>query len=548
MNTLLNNFSEKVNKSRLSGKTDTDILNFLAQKDASLSKNIQISRKTYGNNSNGISNDRDLVNYLSEKYGGQTPTVSSVPLKEQEPQKKASLLNKAGGFFGKILDTGSKLVNPTINAIQTGTMQPIREVQRLIPGGKTGEETYNTPFGKVEDVRTQSKLKSAGQAIDIASFGLPVEKVITKPISWLGKFAAGTAKRIGGTLTGKGVEVIDQIIKSPQLAKTGLSGESVDILKKLSSDIRDKTINLSQKAISDYEKALTELPKRLGRAPKVLTDKTKTTILAGGKKYVLSKQGVKSYLTEKLRNFGVKVNPTKKEFDFLESPLRKSEENILREVFNVVDKWTDTSPVGLNKLAVKIGNYRKAGDQSETLNAIVGGLKNNVRKYIGKRVPAVQELNNAFSIKEDFIDAVRKEFSIPNNLKSREGILKVARKVEQIFNSNKELTRELLQEMEQKTGINVLPIEAGRQLSSAPSRAQVSIGDSARGLIQSVIPPKFIGEIARQTGIAKQNIETALNASQPLITLLREYKPVERVAIINAILSIFDVSNRNNQE
>jgi ABC-type Zn uptake system ZnuABC Zn-binding protein ZnuA len=317
------------------------------------------------------------------------------------------------------------------------------------------------------------------------------------------------------------------------VAKIGLRGQDTEVLKNTAKAARDAVIDLSRQANKEYEQALDALPKRLGRIPQEATAQAKSIIKIGGQKVALTKQGFKAYLTETLRDFGVKVNAKKAEFDFTESPLRVSEENILKEVFDVIQAWKDTSPKGLNRLAVKIGNYRKPGDQSDALNSIIGGLKNNIRKYIGKRVPAVKELNDRYMQREDFIDALRAELSIPNNIKTTEGIIKTSRKIEQLFNSNKELARELVEQLQGLQKFDILSAEAGRQLAQAPSRAQVTIGDSFRGFVQTVIPPRAIGEIAATTGIATQKIK-------PLITHLQNLSVPERIAVFSFFTDLFE--------
>lgn len=61
----------KIDQARNLGKTDTEILEYLSGKDASVADKISQARK--------LRNDRDVLNYLSTRATGKMPTVASVP-------------------------------------------------------------------------------------------------------------------------------------------------------------------------------------------------------------------------------------------------------------------------------------------------------------------------------------------------------------------------------------------------------------------------------------------------------------------------------------
>lgn len=83
---MLQNFNQKVDQSRSQlGWSDTQILDFLGTKDPSLKQKVDQSRQMYATGSAPFTNDRDLVNWLSQKFSGQAPKVASNPDPSQQP-------------------------------------------------------------------------------------------------------------------------------------------------------------------------------------------------------------------------------------------------------------------------------------------------------------------------------------------------------------------------------------------------------------------------------------------------------------------------------
>lgn len=384
----------------------------------------------------------------------------------------------------------------------------------LAGAGQKLQQAESTAKGVIKSAAAGAAI---GGALPVAGEALGLAK------RFLGAAAKGTAASISGA----GSDAIQAVIDNPKAAQAGLREDATGTLKNISSTIRGKVSNLAKEAQDEYSASIANLPKRLGRNPEVLTAGQKTTIKVGGQTYKLSMQGVKANLTSQLRKFGVEVNPKKAEFDFLEAPFVGGEEQTLKKVFDVVQKWKDTTPEGLNKLAIKVGQYRKSGVQSPELNSVIDATKKGVRDYIGKRVPAVAELNSKYSQVQDFIDAIDQELA--TNGKFKGGTteqINTAKKISTIFNKNKDLARELVARLE--GGNEILGKEAGRELSAGVSRSSASIGDLTKGAIQSIIPPRAIGEVAAATGIAHENLA-------PILAGLKNLQPAERILLIQLL-------------
>ncbi len=114
---LLSQFAEKVEKSRNVGKTDTEILNYLANQNSEIASKISQSRSLYSKVGSKVTNDRDLINYLTQRYSGRFPAIESVSLEEGAKIKR----DTEKGY------TGPKT---SIGKLALGTAQGINELYR----------------------------------------------------------------------------------------------------------------------------------------------------------------------------------------------------------------------------------------------------------------------------------------------------------------------------------------------------------------------------------------------------------------------------------
>jgi len=470
-------------------------------------KGVEITKGIF---KGGLSTARGAGRLLGSITGGQL-----VPEEKPEIFKPQNRLQEIGFFgeqiaefflpggaatklskVGKLGALGGKLGKATRLGVRAGTEAGLIGGQTAVQTGEFGEEAR------------------AGAGIGAV---VPIIGPITKGAFGLtSRLFKSFSKNIAGAITGKGVDVIEQVIAKPEQARVGLRGDEVKVIENVATKILQGVKNIKQSASNAYAKALEELPQRLGRNPKVLTEGQKTTIKVDGETFVLTMKGLKDKVTSSLRKFGVDVNRTKKEFDFIQSPFVDSEEKLLKKAFELIDNWKDTTPKGFNDLAIKISKFRKSGTASKEFNNVIDDLSRQARSYISDRVPAVGKLNAQFEKEQDFLEVLIKELSIPSGKISPQAIKQVAGKIDKLFNSNKALSRSFIEQLEKREGIDILATEAGRQLGQAPSRAAVSIGDTIRTLVNTIITPKSIGELAALTGIASQKLEPVLQQIKKL--------------------------------
>lgn len=457
-----------------------------------------------------------------------------------QPVQENSFLSKIGSTAKTVLDKITPKIlsggNPAIEQVFKTSVGKNLTNKVLTTGAKNLKEAtkpFVQPFAMVsgKDIpalgvkANPTPGEAFGESISAALWVLPVEKVLAPVLKPVGKFLGGFAERMAGVATGKGTGAISAILDNPKAALEGLQGNEVKILQQNATEARNAVINLDRTFKADYAQALEELPKRLGALPQVLTDNLKTTIKVGGKTYVLSKQGIKAGLTNVLRDVGVSVDRAKNFLDFSQSPLTEAEGTQIKKVWNLINDWVDTTPKGLNNLAVKIDKFKRNAPGNEVYNQLVGKVKNGIRDYMGEIIPAIKEMNDKYASSANTVEKLREILDVPNNFKNPETLIAVAKKMQNFFVGNKQLEQELFK-TSVTGGQEMISREAGRLVGQSPSRASASIGDTVKNLFQTVISPKAIGELVAYTGIAAEKIK-------PVIEVIQKLAPAERQVLFN---------------
>lgn len=153
------NLNERVDEARKKGKSDTEILDSLAEKVPQLGDAIGKIRSRYSIDKN-ITNDRDLINKLSEKYSGKKPTVTSTPIITTNAEKKASFDEfktyydrRLQGKFGNTSEAYEKYSKDFDNKKRTEWLGEAYKKFNETPVGKTVDFIGNIPgyIGKAVD-------------------------------------------------------------------------------------------------------------------------------------------------------------------------------------------------------------------------------------------------------------------------------------------------------------------------------------------------------------------------------------------------------------
>jgi hypothetical protein len=396
-------------------------------------------------------------------------------------------------------------------------------------GAVQGALNAEATGGNVKDEATTGAIIGASIPVAFKTAGIVS--------GWLGSILKGTA----GVATGTGTDVINQILTTPKSALKGMKSDTLKGLVDDTKNIRNQIAGLKTASTENYSKALESLPGGYQEAKlatglkvnpadfgKLGGEVTPTgTFIAdvNGTKVALTMKGVKDKLTSLLKTKGAKI--VNGQPDFFETSLKNAEQSVLSQVWSDVKNWTDTSPKGLDKLATKINAYIKKGETSPQLNGILSELSQNTRKYIGERIPGAKPMVDQFIQEHKFIDELQAYLGKVNNPNDAVGIKSTMAKIQTLFTKNKDMARGVLDGL--TGGSDILGKQAGREVATQIPRSIATIGDLTRGVLNTVIPPKFVGELVAYTGMA-------LEKAQPIVNALQKLQPAERVILIESML------------
>lgn len=362
------------------------------------------------------------------------------------------------------------------------------------------------------------------------------------------KLLSNVFQRSLGFLALRGTDVVDEIVKNPQYARMGLRGNPVDLLKKSATalsqyadDIKKGSSTTFGEGIKEIENNYDELlkgfkvvkPKTTGGL-ETITLRDGTTIIkdVAGNKFNLSLESVKAGLTKALKEFDVAGN-TKTGFSFRNSALSNSEEKMVRSALAKLNNWDDITPTGLNRLADAIKAFAKPEQESAArANAVLFKLASNIDDYLSLRVPKFKELNSAFGNSQRFLEELSVHLNAVGKSTSPREISRISAKIQNLFGANKDAARSFLRTI--PGGDKILGVEAGRELAIADiTKASGAIGNIVANAIQTLIPPKAVGEIAAAFGTTKEIAEGIYNVLKPL-------DKAAKVTTINLLREAFD--------
>lgn len=291
------------------------------------------------------------------------------------------------------------------------------------------------------------------------------------------KYGGNVLKNIAGLTSGTGSEVIEQVVNNPKAALAAGKVDDVTSLKETATAIRGGVKQLKRNAGDTFEQMTKEHTEQL------------------------SKKGFRE-LTD---DFFTEID----RFDFID-------EKDLGKIKEVVEANDDYSAQGINKLASKISKFYKGTPAAQDRDLVISRLNRTIRDWVGKQVPEIAEANAKYADKMDLIEQMDALFKVRGSIDDRLGMQKTAEAVSRLFNANKTVAREGVEELEKELGINVLGREAGRQLvSGVQTKFQAGATDGVIGVTRSLIPPKLILAVAAGTGLAKEAIESKLQVLEP---------------------------------
>lgn len=398
-----------------------------------------------------------------KKYGfnsslSLTPssTISDIPKDDQ------SLFEKTADISGKALQFGADvLINPIGRALTRPGVELVKGVQKLLPGGKTGLETVNTPFGKITPRQVGGTFKEAtrgtSDVVDLALTFAPVEKLFTGGVKLLAKGGTKLLKTGGEVLTG--VEK-SKIGKWFDLAKS--NPEKIESIKesfKLAPN--QPFLGLAQKISSRFNTLKEEAQNTWQIAKQTFIDKYPNTTFDLSYKV--------PELKDTLGKFGLGLKQVRDKSGKLTNNFSLTGKGRLipfsnqeaQQIQGVIDLLRDAKNYTIDDLSAIRSKLDEAYNavkytvdgKPKKYHALVMSLKEEAEKFIDGVLPT--ELKNANKLYRDYYEAFSK---IGSKVIDSSGEVKQGAEtfLGNIMNMNKGVERNKVIEAGSKLGIDIL--------------------------------------------------------------------------------------------
>ena len=195
-----------------------------------------------------------------------------------------------------------------------------------------------------------------------------------------------------------------------------------------------------------------------------------------------------------------------------------------------VDAWKNLDPVefhtpeGLDALKKKIRAIQEdIPYENKTARTVAGGIYNSVKDEISRQAPAYARVMKEYSDASELVREMERALSLGQKSAADTAMRKLTSVMRNNVNTNFGLRLDLVRQMEQQGGNQLLPSIAGQAMSStlprglAPQIAGVSaIPSAVQGLMQGTTPlalaaapmfsPRLVGESAYGLGAAQRMI------------------------------------------
>jgi len=407
-----------------------------------------------------------------------------------KPAPKQSFLSKAGSFFteGKGLKAlTDTFISPVARELERPIVSAVRGVQGLVPGGKTGRESVETPFGEVKPLSELSPGEALGGAVEVASF-LPLEKLFIGGAKLAGKFGRSLLRGTGEVLTGVAKSKLDDFYKlaknapeeverlkdivsaNPSNPFLGLAeniGSSINDLKKVAKTTFDSAI---ESVKTQFPNTSFNLANKLPEINKTLNEfrlSVKQSREAG--KFISSGEKVVVEATTRTTPW------TKQEVDKISELVRK-----LSVKDMTLDELLDFDA------SVKTFFDEAVRKDNKKLIALAGRLVEDSTKFIDDVLPEVNEANQLY---KDYYSVLKK---LGNKIVDSKGNIKTSAEgfLSNINNLNKGEIRDLAQDVSRTLGINITKEVQGikniQSLSElVPNTTRNRTMDIIRGIVGS---------------------------------------------------------------
>lgn len=203
---------------------------------------------------------------------------------------------------------------------------------------------------------------------------------------------------------------------------------------------------------------------------------------------------------------------------------------VLQKMRAEVDAWKNLDPAqfhtpeGLDALKKKIGAIQEdIPYENKTARTVAGGIYNSIKDEISRQAPEYARVMKEYSDASELVREMERALSLGQKSAADTAMRKLTSVMRNNVNTNFGLRLDLVRQMEQQGGNQLLPSIAGQAMSStlprglAPQIAGVSaIPSAVQGLMSGTTPltlaaapmfsPRLVGESAYGLGTAQRMI------------------------------------------
>lgn len=400
--------------------------------------------------------------------------------------------------------------------------------------------------GAIVGIQTGGDPTQTKTAAEIGGAIPAAEPVVSK----VADLAGGALKRLGGALSGRGTAVIDEILKDPKSALQGLTGKSMDTLSKDSQSLKNAVVTMKGEAGKEYNRVLNNLQSIYENEGKSFDKGTELNKITDQlkDKFGIIKAGERSAQT------GEDVEDAGK-LDFESSRFLPKEATVIDRAMNIVKAFKDPlSPKTIESLASKIDKLKSMSPSAIETNSAIHTITSSLRESVAqmgqeagyqegadiarnyaKAMDKIENFTGLFKATPEDLrpDAGPEVSKIGEARKGNQPILtdtektKIVNDLQTIFSGNKDVDKDVLRNM--FGGQEILSRQAGRTMATASEKASTKLGDFLREvIINPLIGPKRIGELAAYIGIAKDKIPQ-------IISKLKLLPDATRASIVEAL-------------
>lgn len=376
------------------------------------------------------------------------------------------------------------------NTLATDPVGAASDLSVLLTGGAAA--TAKLP-------KISSALKTAGRMVDPVAMSAKATKAIAMPTS------RGAANLIGNLGTHTGGESLKQAVRSGY--EGGKSGET------FVSNMRGKV---------PYDEVLQATKDNLATMGRAKSAEYRAGMAAvSGDKAVLSFDGINKSIADSVGvvTFKGKVKNTKAA-------------NVLKDIGKEVDNWQKLDPAvyhtpeGLDALKQKIGGIVESVPfEEKTARMVANKIYHSIKNEITNQAPVYADVMRDYSTATDQIREIERAFSLGNKASVDTAMRKLQSLTRNNVNTNYGNRLDLMKQLEQQGGKEVMPGLAGQALSTWTPRGLGSavagglgLGGYAVGGAPLALPtlavqsPRLMGESAYKIGQGARMAEKPINA------------------------------------